>query len=288
MTFRDLLDELKVAYLESGSSHCRPGWIQLRDCVFCSSTNYHLGYRLGSRYTNCWRCGFHPAYVTLQRLGASKAILGQFWKGLEHEHVAPREAVRGKLIEPKGRGPLKRIHKEYLCGRGYKPEQVQGMWEIEGIGIAGRLGWRIYIPIYYQNRRVSWTTRAVGSDVAQRYISAGAEEEAVNHKRILYGLDYCAQSVVICEGPLDVWKVGPGSVGVFGTSYTPAQVRLLSGIPFRFVCFDSSKEAQREARKLAGELAVFPGRTENVILDAKDPGEAKPKEIAALRRLAGL
>lgn len=180
------------------------------------------------------------------------------------------------------------VHKRYLAGRGFDPDLLEKLWRLEGIGISSRLGWRIYIPIIYRDQRVSWTTRAIGDQVAQRYISASAEEEAINHKELVYGLDYCHHSVVIVEGPADAWAVGPGAGALFGTTFSTAQVAKLARVPYRFVCFDSSTEAQKRAQDLCGQLCAFEGQTVNVQLNAKDPGSADKSELSKLRELAKL
>ena len=107
----------------------------------------------------------------------------------------------------------------------------------------------------------------------------------MNHKELLYGEDYCRGSVIIHEGPTDVWRTGPGAVALLGTGFTDAQVLRLSHYGLRIVCFDSEPAAQRRANKLCSLLDGFPGETINVVLDSKDPGSATPKEIAKLRKL---
>lgn len=288
MTIQELLQEYHIDYVESGHHHSRPGWIQLKSCPFCSSSNYHLGYRLDSKYCNCWKCSYHSAWSVFTKFGIPGPVIKAFLGSLQ-THYTQAVDVRGTLEEPSYRGPLLKAHKDYLRARGLNVKQLVQLWNVEGIGIApAPLAWRVYIPIEFQHKRVSWTSRAIGQEVTRRYHSAPAKCEAVNHKRICYGLDYCTQSVVICEGPVDVWKIGPGAVGTFGTSYSTAQVRLLSAFPYRFVCFDSSKDAQAVAVKLAHELSAFAGETQNIVLDAKDPGEATQKEIALLRKVARL
>lgn len=285
MTIQDLLKKRDVEFLESGHHHCREGWIQLRECVFCHSDNYHLGFCLRSQRFVCWRCGGHYTGSTLLRLGFAKAQVEEFVGDAEVGEVRPKRRLG--LKEPAGRGELLKPHRDYLRGRGFDPAELQRLWQIEGIGIAARLSWRIYIPIIEGNVRQSWTTRTIG-DSGQRYLSASAEEEAVNHKHLVYGIDYCRHSVVVVEGPIDAWAIGPGAGAVFGTAYSTAQVRRLISIPLRFVCFDASKEAQAKARELCGELSLFRGKTVNICLDAKDPGCAGAKELAQLRRFARL
>lgn len=286
MTLQEILQQCGVAYAESGNHHTRSGWLQIQGCPFCSSQNYHLGYNLAQSYWNCWRCGYHSPQSTLRALGVPAALA----KELEVDYsVKTQEAVRTGLKEPSYRGDLDNPHWNYLIReRGFDPKKIQKLWQVEGIGIAPRLAWRLYIPILFQGKRVSWTTRSIASDAKQRYISASASEEAINHRHLLYGLDYVRDSVIVLEGPLDVWNVGPGAVGLFGIDYSAAQVRQLAEIPNRTICFDSEPAAINQATKLAEELSCFPGHTQLVVLEAEDPGSASKKEVAELRAAAGL
>jgi len=60
-------------------------------------------------------------------------------------------------------------------------------------------------------------------------------------------------------------------------------VAKLIEIPRRIVCYDNEPEAQKQAQKLCNELGGFGGETINVVLNSKDPGEAKPAELNLLR-----
>lgn len=285
MTIQEILTEADIAFVESGHKHSCPGWIQIELCPFCSSSSYHLGYSLAFKYWNCWRCGYHSVFSVFKELDVPRHL----WKQIASDFPdVPDNRERTQLKEPASRGPLLRAHRRYLEDeRGLDPEEMTKIWQAEGIGIAARLSWRIYIPILDQGKRVSWTTRAIG-DVEQRYISASASEERKNHKHIVYGLDYVQQTALIVEGPFDVWKMGQGAVALFGTGYSTAQVRTLAKIPNRWICFDNSRPAQAQARKLAGELACFPGRTYVIQIDAEDPGSASARVVKNTRRHIGL
>lgn len=289
MTFEELMTELKVPFIREGHKHCRPGWSQI-DCPSCGpgTSKFHLGYNLELKYFNCWRCGGQFVPKVLRALGASSATIAEFLRYQDTETVVKRERSRGSLVEPAGLGPLLAKHRQYLLERGFNPTRIERIWGVKGIGIAPRLSWRLYIPIFEDGRQVSWTTRATGDRVVQRYISASAQEESKNHKEVIYGADMCHHSVVVVEGPTDAWAVGPGAGATFGTAFSTAQVRRLIDIPHRYVCFDSSPDAQARAEELANQLSCFPGSTENIQLDAKDPGSASKKEIKQLRRLAKL
>ena len=190
---------------------------------------------------------------------------------------------RGQLLIPPGVEPLRRPHRVYLRERGFDPDEVSRLWGVKGIGVAARLAWRLWAPIHHCGKVVSWTTRAIGD--GRRYISAAEDEESISHKSILYGADYVRHAVVICEGPTDVWRIGPGAVATLGLTYTMAQTLLLSVYPIRVVCFDREREAQKRAKKLARELQVYPGETCVVELETgEDAALASDEEIENLRK----
>jgi hypothetical protein len=285
MTFIDVLNEYHIPYITSGHHHARPGWVQL-DCPWCGagSQKYHLGYNIAHGYANCWRCGPHGVVDTIVAAtgltyGAARAALGPLT--LDRDRRATRPP--GRLTVPTGLGPLTRAHRDYLSGRGFDPAELERLWGLRGIGVAARLGWRVWVPVHYRGAIVSWTTRAIGSNPA-RYISAGPAEEALPHKDLLYGEDYARHAIIVCEGPADVWRIGPGAVATFGTGVSTAQMLKISRYPTRVLCFDMEREAQRQQWKLQQDLRVFPGRTAIVKLESADPGCATDEEVAELRR----
>ena len=284
MDAKDLLDELKVDYLESGHQHCREDWVQLKHCPFCSSDNYHLGLNLSWGVYACWRCGGGKSrWDAWRALGATGNQIKSITKG----HPVERHTAQGVLTTPPSVEPMLPAHLRYLQSRGFDPAEIADLWGVQGIGLASKLRWRLFIPITYQDQVVSWTTRTIGNN-PQRYISASAAQERMSHKHMVYGQDYCNHSIVIVEGPLDAWRVGPGAGALFGIAFTPAQVKRLVRHPYRYVVFDSTREAQERAYELASQLSLFPGETHVIELDADDPGSATPKEIKRLRRAAHL
>ena len=203
--------------------------------------------------------------------------------GIETTRIK-KEKIKGKLIIPKGVERLEFSHIHYLQKRGFIPSKLVKLWKIQGIGISSQLPWRIFIPIFYHGKMVSWTTRSISnSKKVTRYISASTKEELMPHKSLLYGEDYARQSVIITEGPFDTWKIGPGAVATLGTGYSNNQAFRMTSYPKRAICFDNEKEAQKRAKKLCDDLSVFPGETYNIQLDAKDAATANEKEIKLLR-----
>jgi len=211
---------------------------------------------------------------------AARAILGDL--KLEKYVPARRAATGGEVQEPQGISSLGKAHCAYLKKRGFDPETLERLWHIRGISLASKLAWRVYIPIILNGETVSWTTRSIGTK-GLRYVSASADQEKIHHKETLYGIDLARSTVIITEGPTDVWNIGPGAVCMFGLKYTPAQFDLMKKFAHRVVCLDSSRDAQKVARSLIRELSQWPGQNTNVVLDSEDPGSASAKEIRLLR-----
>ena len=287
MTFDEILTEHNIAFKRAGEHHhCREGWIQI-DCPFCGAgtEKFHLGYNLVNRYLNCWSCGPHKPVETLMELAklpwreCVRLIRGT----ADEDYVTEKKLQTGRLTLPKGVGKLHRAHKLYLRERGHDAVQVERLWRIRGIGLAPRLAWRIFIPIYLHGEVVSWTTRSV-ADSGLRYVSAAASQESRNHKELLYGEDYCVHAIVVCEGPFDVWRLGPGAVATLGTGYSSAQVLRMSRYPVRAVCFDAEPAAQKRAGELCDQLEAFPGETFNITLQRGDVDTANQSELDEIRK----
>jgi hypothetical protein len=285
-TVREIIDQLRVPTAGAGHKNVRSGWIGL-PCPFCGSggDKFHLGVHPETGAANCWKCGPKSLWQVVQAITGSKAEASALMAGVQFRR-APRDAPgKGPVRLPDGLSPLAPVHLAYLENRGLDGQQAASTWHAQGIGLAGRLAWRIWIPIELDGVVVSWTTRSVSPSNPRRYVSARPDEEAVPIKSLLYGEDYCRNAVIVHEGPLDVWRTGPGSVALFGLSYTPEQVAKISRYPVRAICLDSSDDAQRVARRLARDLAPFPGETAVVRLESgEDPGSASPEETAELRR----
>jgi hypothetical protein len=288
MTAADVLQELGVEYVEHGDhKHSTSGWVQT-DCPHCSpgSRKFRLGIPVNSRWTcNCWTCSTHKLPDTLALLSGRPlreiyALLGRI-----PATYAAAERPRGKLVIPKGVGPMQDCHRLYLKRRGIDPEMAEKLFGVQGIGFAAKLGWRLFLPVMLDGKPASWTTRSIRPVSDFKYVSAKPEEEAYPHKQLLYGEELVRGTVIVHEGPLDVLRTGPGSVATFGAVIGTAQVRRIAKYPTRVVCLDSDSAGRAAAEKLCAELSCFPGRTVRVELDAKDPGDASDREIKALRKM---
>ena len=124
-----------------------------------------------------------------------------------------------------------------------------------------------------------------------RYHTCPPNQEVVWHESILYGLDQVpGDTCVVVEGLFDVWKLGPGAVHCFGTSWIESQLMVLASRFKRVVVLFDSKgpddpegKAQASGTRLAQALAGL-GVTSSVA-DAetdKDPGDMPIGEARAM------
>jgi hypothetical protein len=287
MDFIDLLRDNNVRYWQSGQHHhVAEGFIGV-DCHRCSpgSSKAKLGYCLNGGFLTCWTCGPIPLYETVKEitgLDGKKAV--DLMKSLERPRWA-KEEHRGTLELPKGLMELQTPHKRYLRERGFDPHELVKLWGVKGIGRAAKLAWRVFIPVIWRGATVSWTARSIQKEPIVRYANAEKHQERIPMKSVLYGADYVRHGIIVHEGPTDAWRTGPGAVATMGVAYTKEQHMLMAKYPKRIICFDSSPDAQRRAKKLCNILSLFDGETIRVELDADDPGSANEKETKALRRM---
>lgn len=290
MNVVEVLNDLGIQFRRAGEHHhvSGHGWLGT-DCPLCSpgTGKFKLGIREDTGHCSCWTCGSIDLLTALKTItGRQTGELVKVLSGLDRFKVKAEAKPKGKLTFPEGLRPdsgLLASHVNYLRARGFDALHLHDFWGVRSIGLAAKLSWRLFIPVDLEGRIVSWTTRSVSSS-GVRYVSAPAECEAVPVKHLLYGEDHVRHGVVVCEGPADVWRIGPGAVATMGVSWTREQLLRLSRYPVRAVVFDSEPLAQGRAAQLCQALEPFPGRTVRVELDAADPGSASTKEVRKLRR----
>ena len=245
-----------------------------------------MGINLGGSYAVCWRCGYHPIVEVLRELtGQPYPVIRDALDSLPRGPRIDSKGLesKGRLIIPSGLQPLSGPHRRYLRGRGFDPDEITRVWGVQGVGIAPRYGWSLFIPIHHQGEVVSWTTRSIGSK-GKRYLNAPSDQERLPAKSLLYGEDQVRGAVIVCEGPTDVWRIGPGAVAVMGLIVTQEQIERLSRHPVRVVCFDREPEAERRMNRLVDTLRQFSGETYAVELETGDDvASADQGEIDAVR-----
>lgn len=284
-----LYQDFGVDFVTEGHKHSRPGWANV-ECPFCTGNpGYHLGYELEANYYYCWRCGWHPIIPTVSRLinlkeQETRKLIRKY--GLLISHIKPSVSVT-KVVEhrmPSGTEPLASNHRRYLERRGFDPDALIREWNIVGTGPISKLDGldfkhRIVIPIVWNNREVSFTSRDITGKHPLRYISCPMNRELINHKTILYGKqEYWKGSGICVEGATDAWRFGVRSFATFGISWTPAQLRVIAKTFKRvMVCFDDDPQAKLQSEKMVAELK-FRGVDACRIDIEGDPGSMKQDE----------
>lgn len=298
MNVTEIFETSGVEIAEHGHHHAREGWIQI-DCPFCSPKHrsFRMGWNEYGHYANCWVCGLHRGVETLIELGVcdSYGAASKLIAELKANTEAPAEKI--KIVgdyKPPETVELKEQHIRYLKDvRKFDPDELVKLWSVRGIGMSlarPSLMWRIFIPIHYQGEPVSWLARSTQRNLVnhfcvKKYLAPLKKEERLDHKTLLYGEDYCRHAIIVCEGPMDAWRIGPGAVATFGVDYSKEQLARIAKYPFRAICFDNEEKAQSRAEKLCRELTIFEGETVNVRLKAKDAAEASPSELKRLRAM---
>jgi len=287
--FERLSEDEGIATAPSGHQHARDGWVQV-ECPFCTGNpGYHLGFNIDDNYFNCWRCGYKNTLDVLKKLlNISSADLFKKLKDYSskrstHKNKVSIEQENKSLKLPPGTGVLKKMHKRYLKGRGFNPNELQLIWGIMGTGVVGPFCYRLVIPIYFKGKLISYQGRDISDRAKLRYKNCPIDQEVKHLKNIVYGFDNVpGKTVVICEGVTDVWKLGPGAVATFGTGYTPEQVKLLGkNFDRRYILYDQDAAGKSQSKKLAYKLAMYEGHTSVIKLTGfkgKDPGELSNKK----------
>lgn len=283
MNIIQLYQDFSIPYKTEGHKHVRNGWINV-ECPFCSGNpGLHLSYHLEENYYICWRCGWHPILKTISMLlnvSEQKAlpIIRQYGQVYYHKETK-LPANKKPFMFPTGIVPLLKHHKNYLSERGFDPDKLERLWNIQSCGPVSKLDehdykHRILIPFTWNLDIVSFDTRSNIKDKAgSRYKACSKEREKIEHKRILYGNQekWCSTGVIV-EGPTDVWRLGPEACATSGIKFTSAQTNVIANSFKRtFVVFDDDPQAVIQANKLVAELR-FRGK-ESIRYDIKgDPG----------------
>jgi hypothetical protein len=290
-TMREFYQRRGIPFIDGSSRdrHGRYGWLNTH-CPICGDSKFHLGWNEEKHYFYCWQSGWHSIWEIFKEMFPNENIRELLAElDLLNRPVLPtKPQKRGVLRLPPGIGNLLPAHQQYLTQRGFSPDSLAKIWNVQGIGMLPaypKFQWRLFIPIMSGNTTVSWTTRTIGNAKIP-YIAAEKEQEAEFHKHLLYGEQFLTRydTLIVTEGVFDVWNIGIGAVCTFGKAITAAQIRKISQYQRRIICFDNELKAQEVARQLCEELSLFSGTTIRVNLDADDPGSASKKEIRRLRK----
>lgn len=286
--FEKLFDDYGVDYKPLNSR----GYISI-PCPFCSDSKYKLGIHI-SGFAVCWSCGSHAIWTVI------KHFTGQNWSDIQTQYKTTLNSrdlyllnnrsedriIPSKLSLPEYTEPLNDRAKKYLESRGFDIQELIDVYDIRSTGHLGNYCFRIVIPIYFEGKIVSWTTRDYSGKASVRYMSCPTSQEIIPHKDIVYGYDLVPGThAVCCEGPMDAIKMGPGAVATFGIAFRSSQINLLASFMKVTLLYDSSDDAQKAADNLGNQLSGLGVEVESIVLkEYKDPGEIPLDEARQLMK----
>jgi len=293
VNFVKFLQDFNIPYSLTGTKHNRKGWVQI-GCPFCaSSIGTHLGIKLPGIYATCWRCKGKTIPSVIQTILSISwpetfALIEQYSFGGKIRQVKKQKSklIKKKVEYPMGTTNLTPRHDSYLESRNFDPEYLEKIFDLKGTGPVGEYKHRIIAPIILQDTLVSFQGRDITNRDKLKYKACENVEEAYPHKHTLYGANLAkSERVVIVEGITDVWRLGPGAVGTFGTSYTIAQVHMIKkNWKQAFILFDPEPAAHKSAHNLGASLANTGMSVEILYLDNCDPGDMDNDDSISLMK----
>ena len=296
MNIIQLYKDFNVPFATEGHKHCREGWVNTT-CPFCTGNpGMHLGYNMADDFYVCWRCGWkatHKAIALLIHVSEQEAKeIARKYGGKSHVKSAVTVRVGQKKFRlPPSTAPMNDRHKRYLTKRKFDPEVIEKIWDVQGTGPISIMdgmsfSHRLVIPIYWEDRIVSFQTRDITAKHSLRYITCPEQREIIKHKHIFYqAIPTKDSDACICvEGVTDAWRFGYGAIATFGIKYTKYQVREISK-RFKkvFVVFDDDPQAIKQSEKLTAEL-ILRGVDAYSIKIQGDPGDMAQTDADTLKK----
>jgi hypothetical protein len=184
--------------------------------------------------------------------------------------------------------------REYLRQRGFDLNEICPLWRPVYCSQAASdyptAQGRLIIPVIYNNVYVGWQARYVGErnwkpEGVPKYFAMPGFPRTL----VLYNHDLARQQpvLVVCEGPTDVWRVGPAGVALLSKQASTKQVELIAEHwADKPVVVLLDGDAQVEGTWLCRQLEprLKGGLVQVVLPDGRDPGSHDRSELWATIR----
>src|SRR4030042_417869 len=287
---RAFLEDTNIPVYTEGKNTQR-GWINICCPFDCGDSSNHGGFNLYTGHYSCWNCGHHWTDQVVSKLAnvsihEARDIINKYesYAGLREEKPEEKKKKISKLKFPFGCGELDKVHRKYLKGRGYDPDELVKDWDIMGTKNLGDYSNRIIAPVYLDGVPVSYVGRDITGKHPFRYKTCEKKDEVIFHKTIIYGLDQVKhRRAVIVEGVFDAWRIGKGACATFGDAWTKAQANFITeNLDEVFILYD--KGAERQAEELYYALIGIMKCVEVIhLIHSDDPGTMAEREVYVLR-----
>lgn len=300
MDIIELFDEYDVQYWKTGKNISR-GWIGLQ-CPFCDDNSNHLGIRTKDFKCRCWKCGWKKLTTVLKEvlnIDYNQAVL--YSKQLDpsgdsdYKETGGIDVIKNKLtiklpeeIEKK----FPEAHKKYLRDRGFPVAKTIRDFQLKAVNHLGRYKFRIIIPIIYQKRIISFTSRDITGLSEYRYLAA-PKNTYPNPKHFVYNIDSVKTGgqAILVEGPTDVWRLGEGAISFFGTTYDSKQLVHIvrKKISRLHIFFDNDRPGIKTAAELSRAVRSLVKEVNIIKTDAAaDPGSMTREQGEIVMRTLGM
>ena len=290
----EYLDEKGIDYRSSGKN-IGQGWIGV-PCPFCEDTSNHMGINLESANFNCWRCGESGSFSKFVAVTEQKSFkeARRISDNYKNYYKFPEETKSKFQIDSEIRLPpyanksFHKKHLDYLKRRRYNPFKTIERYDLYCCTNLGDYPWRVLIPVYLGGKIVTFTTADVNPNSKMKYKHCPNNQSVIPIKSTLYNVDNVEEQAVIVEGVLDSWRIGKGSVALFGTKYTPEQINMIRNLNLKKVFVMLDEDATTISERLCNELSAFVPHVEQIQLESGDPDNLSKEEIIKLKRNLGL
>jgi hypothetical protein len=217
-----------------------------------------------------------------------RAAKGEVWV---RKKVIPKVRI-SRYTRPLFTQEMSRIHHSYLVKRNFDPEMLAREWGVLGTGPASFLDeidyrYRLFVPIYWEGREVSFQTRDVTNKQQVKYKACPIPREEIHHKHILYGhpKGWPTRTGIAVEGITDCWRLGSNAFAVLGIQYKMEQVlQIAKKFDKVAIVFDPEKEAQVQAEQLRIQLSQVDVNCHIFELQDTDPGDMSTDDARHLVR----
>lgn len=288
MDIKAYLSDSQISYRDKGKNVSR-GWIEIR-CPYddCDDRSFHMGINLKSNKYNCWICGRKGYFIDLIKIIEkcnyleAKRIEQKYDDGSFIEEVEIKSA--DKLWLPPGiQIRWSDSYLDYLQDRRFDPDFIIKKYRLMPMGNVGIYRFRILVPIFLNDKMVSWQAMdTIRNKTRIPYLACPPEKSILSLNHCLYNIDSVKDKVIVVEGITDVWRIGDGCVATFTKNFTREQMLLLKKMKIKiaFILYDSDAEVKN--RELANQLSCMVNHVEYISLGKGDPADMSDKEVKEL------
>ncbi len=293
----DLLEDIGVRPKTSGKN-VSSGWAEIQ-CPFpeCGDPSQHCGINLQTGAYNCWICGEKGSIVKLVKTilstsySEARKTIEKFSDEIIYtppENNPNSRSMDRNIIPKEASFSLPQLHRNYLIGRNFDPDQIQKDYKIMSCYETGNYSYRLIIPVIIDGITVNFTARDVTGLQDTKYKNCKNDDAILSMKECLYNVDSIKNKAIICEGVTDVWRIGKGSVATMGVEYTSTQLAMLSRKEPKeiYILYDS--DAIKKAEKLSMAVSTFCSKVEILELERGDPADMTREEAITLRKEIGI